>query len=440
MDIRALIDQSRMTGYQWTIIAIALFINALDGYDMVAMAFASTAVTEQYGLSASQLGWLLSSALIGIGLGSLFLGPLADRFGRRFLITLSLSIDLLGLVITALSPNFGILLLARVLTGIGVGGILAGITVLVSEYSNLRFRGLAMAIYACGYGLGASLCGVIAGKYIPTQGWEIIFWVGAALTLVSLILTVIFVPESPEFLASRGRMDKVRDVAARLGLGRDVTVTERPAAPKARFADLLTPKLRATTIRIWIGFSLIMFAFTFASQWTPKLLTDAGLTAEQGILGGIMLSFGGTIGAIIFGVITTKIDARPLLVGFSLASAAILVGFIFATSTPALMFALGVGVGMFLNACITGLYTVTPEAYPSIIRTTGVGTTLAVGRAGAILSPVLAGYLLDAGWSPTALYTGAAVAVVGAAIALLGVKAYAARVVEHQPEAVAARS
>lgn len=158
MDIRELIDSSRMTGFQWFIIAIALFINALDGYDMVAMAFASTAVTEQFALTGGQLGWLLSSALIGIGLGSLFLAPLADRFGRRLLITLSLSIDLAGLVLTALAPSFGVLLASRALTGVGVGGILAGITVLVSEYSNLRFRGLAMAIYACGYGLGASLC------------------------------------------------------------------------------------------------------------------------------------------------------------------------------------------------------------------------------------------------------------------------------------------
>lgn len=435
MDIRQLIDTSRMTGYQWFIIAIALFVNALDGYDMVAMAFASTTVTEEFGLTGGQLGWLLSSALIGIGLGSLLLAPLADRFGRRFLITLALSIDLLGLVLTALAPSFGVLLIARALTGVGVGGILAGITVLVSEYSNLRFRGLAMAIYACGYGLGASLCGVIAGRYIPTHGWEIIFWVGAALTAVSLVLTTAFIPESPDFLAANGREDKVRAVAARLGHGTNVTVSAPTAsADRGSFTDLLAPQFRSTTIKLWIGFTLVMFAFTFANQWTPKLLTEAGLTAEQGILGGIMLSFGGTIGAIVFGIISTKIDSRPLLVAFSLASAVILVGFIFAASTPTLMFALGVGVGLFLNACVSGLYTVTPEAYPSAIRTTGVGTTLAVGRAGAIASPILAGYLLDAGWTPGALYTGAAVAVVGAAVALIGVKAYTARTEQQAPQ------
>lgn len=432
MDIRELIDSSRMTGFQWFIIAIALFINALDGYDMVAMAFASTAVTEQFGLSGGQLGWLLSSALIGIGLGSLFLAPLADRFGRRLLITLSLSIDLAGLVLTALAPSFGVLLASRALTGVGVGGILAGITVLVSEYSNLRFRGLAMAIYACGYGLGASLCGVVAGRYIPTQGWEIIFWVGAALSALALVLTIAFVPESPDFLATRGRLDKVRAVAARLGHGADVHVAPRNHAAQGSFKDLLAPQFRATTIKIWIGFTLVMFAFTFANQWTPQLLTEAGLTAEQGILGGIMLSFGGTIGAIVFGVISTKIDSRPLLVAFSLASALVLVGFFLAASTPSLMFTLGVAVGLFLNACVSGLYTVTPEAYPSAIRTTGVGTTLAVGRAGAILSPILAGYLLDAGWTPGALYTGAAVAVALAAVALIGVKAYSAEPTERQ--------
>ena len=199
MDIRELIDRSPMGARQWLIIAIALFLNALDGYDMVAMAFGAGTVSEEFALSDSSLGWLLSSALIGIGLGSLFLAPLADRLGRTTLITVSLVIDLVGLVLTALAPTFSLLLLCRLITGIGVGGVLVCVTVLVSEYSNLRFRGLAVAIYASGYGLGASFCGVVASSF---DSWQPIFWVGAALTVVALILTVAFVPESADLLLS----------------------------------------------------------------------------------------------------------------------------------------------------------------------------------------------------------------------------------------------
>lgn len=367
MDIRELIDRSPMGARQWLIIAILLFLNALDGYDMVAMAFGAGPVSEEFALSDSSLGWLLSAALIGIGLGSFFLAPLADRLGRTTLITVSLIIDLVGLVLTALAPTFSLLLFFRLITGIGVGGVLVCVTVLVSEYSNLRFRGLAVAIYASGYGLGASFCGVIASTF---DSWQPIFWVGATLTVVALILTVAVVPESADFLAARGRMDAVRTITAKLGLKGEVSVRPR-TTHTASYKDLISPQFLRTSIKLWLAFSFIMFAYNFTSQWTPKLLTAEGLTAQQGIIGGIMLSFGGAIGAILFGLFTTRIDARPLLIAFCLFSSVVLVGFINSTAVPTLMFALGVGVGLSLNACISGLYTVTPEAYPSALRTTG---------------------------------------------------------------------
>ncbi len=327
MDIRKLVDSSPMELRQWSIIFIALYLNALDGYDMVAMAFGAGQVTEAFTLSDVQLGWLLSAALIGIGLGSLFLAPTADRVGRTRLITISLFIDLVGLVATVFAPTFALLFIFRVLTGIGVGGVLVCVTVLVSEYSNLRFRGLAVAIYASGYGLGASLCGVIASAVAPSYGWQAIFWVGAGLTVVAIALTVLFVPESADFLAARGRMDKVRSIAAKLGLKGEVTVrATKDEEPRASFKDILSPSFVRTTIKLWLAFSFVMFAYNFTSQWTPKLLTEEGLTAQQGVIGGIMLSFGGTIGALIFGFLTTKIDARPLLIVSCLVASGVLVG------------------------------------------------------------------------------------------------------------------
>ena len=193
-----------MGGRQWLIIAIAAFLNMLDGYDLVAMAFTSTAVSEEFALNGSQLGWLLSAALLGIAVGSILLAPLADRFGRKRLILIALVIDLIGLTMTALSDSFGELMLWRIVTGIGVGGVLACVTVVVSEFSNLRFRGLTMAIYSSGYGLGASLCGVLAARTIPTQGWQAVFITGAVLTAVALVVTVFLVPESAETHAIKG--------------------------------------------------------------------------------------------------------------------------------------------------------------------------------------------------------------------------------------------
>ncbi|MGD7002030.1 MFS transporter [Corynebacterium halotolerans] len=427
-----------MTTYQWFIIAITVFLNALDGYDLVAMAFTANAVSEDFGLSGTQLGWLLSSALLGVGVGSLLLAPLADRWGRKKLLVTATIIDLAGLILSTTADSYAELLFYRVFTGIGVGGVLACVTVIVSENSNARFRGLAMSIYAAGYGLGASLCGLLANRFIPTHGWESVFFAGAVLTAVALVLTVIFLPESTEFLRARrapGDEERVRAIAARLGHRQPVTLGE-PASTvgETRIRDLFNSRYLAVTLKIWAAFCLINFGFNFANSWTPKLLTETGMSAEQGIVGGIMLSFGGTIGSLIYGALTTRLNARRLLIVFSLLSSVVLVVFITTTALPSIAFAAGVAVGMLLNGCVTGMYTITPESYSPTLRATGVGVALAAGRVGAVSAPVVVGYLFDAGWSPTALYTGAAVIVALTAFVLVGIRPYSEKKAEAIPE------
>lgn len=435
MDLRQLIDNTRMSGYQWLIIAVAAFVNALDGYDLVAMAFSANAVTEEFALSGSTLGWLLASALIGVGVGAVVLAPLADRFGRKRLIVVSLIINLAGLVATTFSSGITELFIYRVVTGIGVGGVLACVTVLTSEFSNLRFRGLAMAIYAAGYGLGASLCGVVASNYIEGHGWRIVFTVGSVLTAVALLAVIFIVPETPEALASRGQDAALQRLARRMGkmpAGADaeqkITVALPREAEKARAKDLLGPKLLRTTLLLWLAFALVNFGFNFANQWTPKLLTEVGLSEQMSALGGIMLALGGTVGSVLFGVLTTRLSTRTVLVSFSLVAGWILVAFILSTQLPVLMLFLGVVVGMLLNGCVTGMYTITPQSYPFHLRSTGVGMALGVGRVGAIMGPLVVGYLVDSGWTPLALYVGAAVVMLLVAVAIGGVQGPATRV------------
>jgi MFS family permease len=138
------------------------------------------------------------------------------------------------------------------------------------------------------------------------------------------------------------------------------------------------------------------------------------MTENQGIIGGLALTLGGTFGSLLYGLITVLV--------FSVFSAVTLVAFITTTSIPTLAFLSGVLVGMLINGCVAGLYTVTPQSYPSELRSSGVGWGIGIGRFGAILAPITVGALLDGGWSPTALYSGVAVVVVLAAVALIGIR------------------
>lgn len=435
MDIRHQIDASRMSSYQWLIIAVTTFLNALDGYDVLAMAFTATSVTEEFGLSGSQLGWLLSAGLIGMAAGSLVLGPFADRYGRRRILVLALAVNALGLFLSTTAGSVLELGLWRVVTGLGVGGILASATVITSEFASARRRGMAVSIFTAGYGVGATLGGMGATQLIPAFGWRSVFLTGGLLTLVAIALVLAVLPESVDYLRTRrpaGAVQKLDRIARRLRLEGEVEVGPVPAGAGERRSSvgmLLSGRYRTTTLLLWAAFFVIMFGFYFANSWTPRLLVETGMTEQQGIVGGLMLTMGGTFGSLLYGALTTKWDERLTLMAFTVLSAVTLVLFITTTSVPLLAFSSGVVVGMLINGCIAGLYTVAPMTYEPGIRTTGVGWGIGVGRAGAILAPIAVGALLDTGWTPTQLYVGVAVVVALAALALIRLRPH-----EETPE------
>lgn len=429
MDIRKAIDTTPMSGFQWYIVGLATFLNALDGYDVLAMAFTANAVSGEFGLNGSQLGLLLSAGLVGMALGSLILGPFADKLGRRRILIISLLINLVGLALSATAGSSTELAIWRVVTGIGIGGILATVTVITSEYSNNKNRGMAVSIYTAGYGLGATLGGLLAARLIPEFGWRSVFLAGAAATLASLILVVVSIPESVDYLRVKrpaGAEEKALKIARRIGKPDTIGLgTVNPAdSAQVKLSDLLSGPFKVTTLKLWAAFFFIMFGFYFANSWTPKLLVESGMTENQGIIGGLALTLGGTFGSLIYGVITTRFNSRHTLMVFTVLSALTLVVFITTTSIPMLAFGSGVLVGMLINGCVAGLYTVTPAAYPSALRTTGVGWGIGIGRFGAIFAPITVGALLDAGWTPPSLYAAVAVVVVLAAVALIGIRPY----------------
>ncbi|QIR69135.1 MFS transporter [Kocuria sp. KD4] len=423
MDIRRKIDISKMSAYQWVIVALAAFLNALDGYDVLAMAFTATSVSKEFELTGAQLGWLLSSGLIGMAAGSLLLGPFADRFGRRKILLVAVGINAVGLFLSATANSALELGAWRVITGLGVGGILATVTVITSEYSNVKNRGMAISIYTAGYGVGATLGGMGATQLIPAFGWRSVFLVGGLVTLFAAVLILVILPESVDYYRVRrpkNAEEKLVGIARRIGLKGDVFLGDAPTttnSSQGSVTQLLGGRYRVSTILLWVSFFVIMFGFYFANSWTPRLLVESGMTEQQGIVGGLMLTMGGTFGSLIYGVLTIRRNARNTLVVFTILAAVLLVVFITTTSIPTLAFLSGVVVGMLINGCVAGLYTVAPQTYAPEVRATGVGWGLGIGRVGAILAPILVGTLLDGGWSPTQLYIGVAVVVALAAFA-----------------------
>jgi benzoate transport len=415
-----------MSRYQWLIVGLCIVLNALDGFDVLAMAFTANSVTRDFGLSGGQLGILLSAGLVGMAAGSLGLAPFADVIGRRPMVLISVGLATAGMLLSALAHSAVELGIWRVVTGVGIGGILACTNVIVSEYSSKRWRGLAISLYTAGYGVGATLGGTAAVALQASFGWRSVFLLGGLCTGATLLLLAALLPESVDFLASRrprNVVERLNKIARRIG---QPAVTELPAAAaragkKNKLSELFTPGNRRSTGLVWLAFFATMFGFYFVNSWTPRLLVTAGMTESQGVIGGLMLTLGGTFGALLYGLLTLRWNSRKVLVIFAVLSAATMVMFISTAGVLALAFVAGGVVGMLINGCIAGMYTIAPALYGASVRSTGVGWAIGIGRAGAIVAPLIAGALLDAHWTASMLYMGVGFVVLlaGAAVAAM---------------------
>jgi benzoate transport len=424
MDLRERINTSKMSPYQWAIIGMCVLLNALDGFDVLAMAFTANGVTKEFGLTGSELGILLSAGLVGMAIGSLCLAPLADIIGRRPMIIASVGAAGAGMLLAATATTMEQLGIWRLLTGLGVGCILACTNVIASEYSSKKRRGLSISIYTAGYGIGATLGGA-AAVYLQSQyGWRSVFVFGGVSTLSILLVLLFLLPESVDFLVTkrpRNVLDRLNRIARKTGHPEVTALPDAQGVAKAKtnpVSDLLSPANRRSTLLLWVAFFTTMFGFYFVNSWTPRLLVTAGMTESQGITGGLMLTLGGIFGAVLYGVLATKWNSKIVLVAFTVLAAVMIVVFISSASIIVLALGAGVLVGMLINGCIAGLYTLAPSLYPASVRSTGVGWGIGIGRIGAIIAPLITGALLDASWSAVQLYLAVGAVVLISAVAV----------------------
>ncbi len=430
--LRDSLHEGPMSRFQWFAIAVCVLLNMLDGFDVLVMAFTGKAVSTEWGLNGAQLGLLLSAGLVGMALGSMLLAPWADRIGRRPMILLCLGIAGSGMLLSAMSTSATQLGLLRVLTGVGIGGILASSNVIGSEYASNRWRGLAVSLNSTGYALGATVGGLLAVALIGSFGWRSVFLFGGVVTLVAIPLVFLCLPESLDFLLTRrptGALERVNALARRLGRPALDALPEPVAATTAArtgFGQLLAPGQRRVTLLLWASFLLVFAGFYFVTSWTPTLLVQAGMSATQGLTGGTLLNLGGIFGAALLGLLAGRFALRSVLIGYLVVTAVLLAVFIGTISSLTLAFVLAAVIGVFVNGCVAGLYALTAVAYDTGVRATGVGTAIGIGRIGAIASPTIAGGLLDVGWTPENLYVTVGLVFVATALLMWAVRVTAA--------------
>ncbi|WP_397459211.1 MFS transporter [Pseudomonas asplenii] len=425
IDLRASMDSRPMSGFQWIAISICIFLNLIDGFDVLVMAFTASAVSGFWQLSGAQLGYLLGAGLLGMSIGSLFVAPWADKLGRRPLVLLCLAVSGIGMLLSAVSATPAQLGITRVITGIGIGGILACSNVIASEYASSRWRSLALSLQSTGYAVGALFGGLFAIFLIENYGWRSVFLLGGTATLAMIPVVYCLLPESMDFLITKqpgNALTKINRLAAKLDLPPlDQLPIKSEAYGKQRspVARLVSREYLQKTVWLWLAFFLVLFGFYFVMSWTPKLLASAGQTAQQGITGGMLLSAGGIIGSALLGLLSARFKTTHVHAVFLLITAVTMVFFVKTSGLPGYGVAIALLLGVTVNGCVAGLYAIAPTVYDPGVRTTGVGFAIGVGRTGGILSPVVAGFLIDESWQPASLFTAYAIGFTVAALVML---------------------
>ena len=429
-DPRVRIANGPMTRMQIVAVALCVIINMLDGFDALAIAFTAATIANEFDLQPGALGAVFSAGAVGMAIGAFTLAPLGDYIGRRKMILGGLTLIGLGMAWTAAVSTLTPLIILRFITGLGIGAMLASLNTLVAEYSSNKRKNLCISLLHMGYAFGGGVGGTVAALLIGQYGWQSVYLFGAAMSVVMLPLVYLATPESVEFLIARrptNALGRVNDVLIRLRLQ---TLEALPAArevTKIGVQRMLTPALLTTNLLVWFSFGMLMLQTYFQLNWLPTIVTGFGYTVEQGIFAGVLSSIGAICGMFAMGVVSVPLGIRRSIGGFSFLTAVFMVAVSLSEASLTLLYALVFVMTVFSAGTMAGMYALAARVYPVEVRSSGVGWGIGVGRIGAIIAPLLAGYLLEQGLGGDTLFVLFAIPVLFPILAVTFIRSPVAR-------------
>jgi MFS transporter, AAHS family, 4-hydroxybenzoate transporter len=385
---------------QWRVVVLCALVAACDGFDTQAIAFVAPAISKDWAVPPPQFGAIFSAGLVGLALGAFLFGSLADRVGRKSVILFCVALFGLSSMLTTLSSDMAALAVWRLITGLGLGGVLPNLIATTNEVGSPRHKNMLVMLMFCGFPLGATIGGLVSAPLIEAYGWHSVFIVGGVLPLVLLPLLYLFLPK-PSRLVSRS-----------------------PEAGANNIAQLFRDGRAVPTLLIWTAFFSNLLVMYFLVNWLPSLLSIAGSSLSVATLSTALLNLGGIVGAIVLSRLINGPRGLLVLAGaYGVAAAALLLIARADGNIPILLAGAGLAGAVIVGGQIA-MNAATASFYPAQIRSTGIGWALGIGRIGSIVGPLLGGLLLGAGWQGTSAVMFAIIPTLIAACALLGVRRF----------------
>lgn len=403
MSTERILDDLPMKPLQIIAVVICVALNALDGFDVLAISFAAPGIAAEWGISRAELGVVLAMELIGMAFGALLLGSFADRYGRRPVILGCLILMSVGMYLASTVNSINTLLVFRFATGLGIGGMLATINAMVAEYSNARRRNFNVALMATGYPIGVIIGGSIAALLLAHYDWRAVFALGAGMTALFIPLIWLLMPESISYLAQKKSPTALQDINGilqRMGHAAIRHLPSTDSAPqRSGWREIFSPQLARITILLTVSYLAHIMTFYFVLKWIPKIVVDMGFSGS--LAGGVLVwaNVGGAAGSFLLGWLSHYVRVRLLVIVAMLGSVVMINIFGQGQATLGQLAVIAAIAGFFTNSAVVGLYALLAQSFPTHLRASGTGFVIGVGRSGAALGPIIAGLLFEGGYS-----------------------------------------
>lgn len=423
-NIQAFINDHPFSKYQWMILALCFVTVAMDGFDTAIIGFIASDLVQEWGVQKADLGPVMSAALVGLAVGALTAGPMADRIGRKKVLVLSILVFGGFSLVTAFATNLTQLTLLRFLTGLGLGAAMPNAATLMSEYAPERRRALLVNLMFVGFPIGSSMGGFISAWLIPHYGWQSVLILGGVMPLALAVLLIFLLPESARYMVVKNQpQHKIATILKRIAPVADnasfVLQEAGQVKEKSALGVIFSPRYAVGTVMLCLTYFMGLLIFYLLTSWLPLLIRETGASLSQASIITALFPLGGGIGVLILGALMDKLNPNKVVaVGYVLTGVFVcLVGF--STNSLVLMGVMVFIAGTIMNGAQSSMPALAAGFYPTQGRATGVAWMLGLGRFGGILGAFSGAFLMQAELSFQTIFTLLAVPALVSALALL---------------------
>ncbi len=418
INVTDLIDKNPVGGFQVRVIILCAFVLFFDGYDIAALSSTVPLLAEHVHVKVSAIAPVFAAGFMGVMIGSLLLGSIADRIGRKGMVVVSTFICGFCTLLTPNVYSLQALIFVRFLTGLGIGGAMPNAIAIVSEYSPTRSRAFLTTAAFTGVPIGGAAAHFLGAYFLKSPwGWQWTFYFGAFLPILLALILIAALPESIRYMVTRGdAAERIARILKKM-YGKfseaetavlSFRLSEDPRKKKVPLSQLVTEGRAPLTILSWVAnFSTLIVGLLIAS-WYPTVLRANGVPLDIGLKVSALFSVGAVCGTPTLGRLMDRFNPRAVLMCGYIGALLFVSSFGFVGSHLVVLSIVTFCAGFCVYGSQAGVIALAASFYPTALRASGLGWVLGIGRLGSIVGPVAGGMMVARHWPLKDMFLAAA--------------------------------